>query len=1022
MSRLDIDNIYKALSAEINRVRLLESQGAPATTTLPLISDLLVKVMEKGYDRQTAQYILEYIFIDLGLVPASSSPLSSVFSSVRKRFTGWVDSAMRPVFATWQARTKLATAIIIILILWLAHSQFYWFLRKAISYSLADKLKPHDRDADHRAEFRKMNLVRPIEDLSKPHPTLNANRNAANYTLTNFARDVLHREVVACPRMHKDSPLMPNANVQLRKSVRNDLYLAQENTVDPTDAQFIKIVDLDNQMDMHQVLRGSDIGLYSFNPKIAAYTGDEYAFTINNDTFHLIVQGGLEIDGVLWDYSKEIVSSRTGYWDETARNLYGVNTWPGWLAYNIAKPFMRVVDYVTGLEVVWLYDVDVRPSAYSIDWDLIYLQHKATLVVANGEYLDENLSTRSFGGVSTAIAHNKSISIALAGSAAQATFPIHVYDNALAKFNLDPKIPMSSIERLLIGDGPEGSDTARDAVILITHLRQGNAVPSPMTTDPVTYSFPRPLRTEEPKSSMRIALKPYTNITFAPAAGYNSDHYTVYGRISSIKNSTKHVPDRYWTYVDEFNALLVPQVHVGIPFEEVEVLERQNRPTQRALYEQWKHVLKWTGNKIASFMKREAYAKVTDPRNISTVAQGQKIIYSQYTYPFMEQVMKRAHWYAFGYSPRDLAQRVSDLARKTKFVSDADLSRQDGRKGEFHQLAFKMAMMRYFSPRYHKELNKAIDSEFHAKARTRHGIKYSVGSSQLSGSPSTSISNTHNNALEKFIAYREQGYSCVGAWNVLGLYGGDDSLDLDKLDHETLKGVCEATGNVVKIATRKSGEIVPFLGRLFYDPWCTSVMMADVKRQFCKLGLTTAPPEITAAQAMRRKATSLLVSDPNTPVLSNWARAVMRTTMNSLPLPENLDWNDDSYLVQLFPNHESWPQDEIDREMAIKCVATNLEVDSNYVAELCVHFDSVNEFEQLDCGEILEYPFDLGYTVEIGGELVYKEGATTVPPKIDLIPAVESRNARRRRLARERAKLAGGGGHRPEEKKFSSKK
>lgn len=842
------------------------------------------------------------------------------------------------------------------------------------------KVVPFDRTLDMRDQFRGLALVKPTAPKkNKPHPELNAQRNAANYSLLNFGRTKLGRPVLCLPVMHKDPVNSLCADIVLSDNFRNARYQAQEKR-EAIGSDFVKIIDLDNQTDMRTLLlTRASFGIYCFNPKRAAHSGEEYSYSIEHDVVHLAIQGGLHVDCRIWDYSKENLNVRTPYFTDR------ISQW--WYVFRkLSYPLAAFLDRLTGLERVEIYMSEINYSPYCRDWDVVYLQHQQTLIDYEHRFLTETLAQRNYGNSFSVVRHNGMVSIAPTAHTVCATFSLGDFNSACNKARIDPKINLGSIERLLIQPTTAGPQAAHDATYLYLYLQTEHGVIAP-ATDMITYAFPLPLRHEIVKPSMRQVLKPYSNTSYAPASGYNSDVYTVHGRICSVRNPNARVPERYWQYVDEFNHMLVPNPHRGVPWEESEVLEKQNRPTQRALFEQFKHVLAHTGNRVTAFMKREAYAKITDPRNISTVPVGQKIRYSKLTYSFKEGAMKPCVWYAFGLDPKSMAERVCAMAARSKLLIDADLSRQDGRKGEFHQTAWKYALLLFFHPSYHSDVHECCDREFYAPASTKYGVVYDVGTSQLSGSPSTTDSNTHANCLEKFITLREQSFTVEGAWNNLGLYGGDDSLDLEVLDPNKLVEVCTNTGNVVKVATRRAGDVVPFLGRLFLHPWTTTQMLADTKRQMCKLGMTTAPKEVPDPIAMRRKAESILISDPNTPVLSQWARAVIRTTIDDPTI--KVEWTDASYLVQLYPDHASWPQDPLDINLAIKCIANNLAVDEYDVQKFMRFYDGVKVFEELDHGEILKYEVEIITTVEHRGELLRVPDAPAVAPKIERVrPAV----------------------------------
>jgi len=349
-------------------------------------------------------------------------------------------------------------------------------------------------------------------------------------------------------------------------------------------------------------------------------------------------------------------------------------------------------------------------------------------------------------------------------------------------------------------------------------------------------------------------------------------------------------------------------------------------------------------------------------------------LYSTFTYAIKE-LFSETSWYSFSKDPIRLAKCVQELALKCRFVVDGDYSFWDATRGAIHLYAWIDLNMRWFAPQYHDKLMSCINAETNQKASTSEGVFYKTGTTTLSGSAATSLQNTHANAFEKFCCYREQGFDHLKAWQSLGLYGGDDSLDRDLLDQATMSKVAQFTGSSITFATRKINSCVPFLGRLFPNPWVYQYSIADVKRQLNKIGMTTAPPDVSDAVAMRRKAISYEVSDRNTPVLSNWAAAVLRTT------PEHefdsAHWDDISYYTSLFPEHSSWPSDTPDRNALLVVTAENLGIPPGEVQLLCDRYDAVKIFEDLNHGVILDYKLEVKNTVEINGQVYYAPKLTT---------------------------------------------
>lgn len=135
--------------------------------------------------------------------------------------------------------------------------------------------------------------------------------------------------------------------------------------------------------------------------------------------------------------------------------------------------------------------------------------------------------------------------------------------------------------------------------------------------------------------------------------------------------------------------------------------------------------------------------------------------------------------------------------------------------------------------------------------------------------------NTLITACVSYISYRCYGYTPEEAFEALGIYGGDDGINFD-IDPTLITKVFAKTGLVLKADVVNMGSPVPFLGRYFLDPWTCTHSVADVPRQLRKLHLTASPSTVPRDVVLKRRAEAILITDPETPILSDWAKAVLR--------------------------------------------------------------------------------------------------------------------------------------------------
>jgi hypothetical protein len=378
-----------------------------------------------------------------------------------------------------------------------------------------------------------------------------------------------------------------------------------------------------------------------------------------------------------------------------------------------------------------------------------------------------------------------------------------------------------------------------------------------------------------------------------------------------------------WDYLEEFAELVVPDAGIGVPWSMSEVDEVQDRATQRQSMARDLPWFSWEHSRLSSFQKREPYQKITEPRNITPFGTKHRAGLSSFTYPFTDSILKKTNWYAFGLDPQQVALRIRDLASTVDKISNGDYSRWDGRVGVMHQAVQSRLFLRWCAPYYRRELKELLDEEwnetFSAQSTTQFGIHYCVGTSRASGSPMTSCANTFLNAFEKYCAWRHSGLGPVASYDSLGIYGGDDSLDSGSLPESDMLWVVEQTGSVITWDTCSEGEPVPFLGRIYVNPWVTNASTIDVRRQLKRLTQTTAPVHVDLGTVLHRKATAFAVTDSTTPFLRSWTRAVFRLVKDS----SKTGWCDLSYHFQQNPTPDAWVFDPLDWGDA--CVANGLD-------------------------------------------------------------------------------------------------
>ena len=95
--------------------------------------------------------------------------------------------------------------------------------------------------------------------------------------------------------------------------------------------------------------------------------------------------------------------------------------------------------------------------------------------------------------------------------------------------------------------------------------------------------------------------------------------------------------------------------------------------------------------------------------------------------------------------------------------------------------------------------------------------------------------------------------------------------------------------------------MMTYLGRVFIDPLTSSDSFQDPRRFLPKLHLS-ANTQVSLEQAMYNKAIGYLVTDPLTPILSDWAQRQIELSGLTTPLRLTMD--------EYFKTTNAWPQED----------------------------------------------------------------------------------------------------------------
>jgi hypothetical protein len=680
---------------------------------------------------------------------------------------------------------------------------------------------------------------------------------------------------------------------------------AKHESFDPQSTDILCIVDVDMYLDMPKLLSNhfQPVLLTTFQPSRVAKSGGEFSFTFSkNSEVRYTVSGGAVYEHHVWNYGTDILVAST-------RN-YGI-----WYhhVYNVDR---RATD--DHHELILLTPIR----------RLVHPLVSLTSIMGGSELkrLDvvENLSGELFTRLSVQTKDGLFRSIGKPDSTIQAWITAEQDDGlaSLARVGKNHELTPATV-KTVVKDANQSS-----ATILTEYHRcklgQTSDIVFPVERSVFNYQYDPTEFDPTAKPSLIPFMTPFILGCYAPTRCVSNDVAAVNGRINSVKSKDIEMTPTLLRHMQEFVKFLVPEENVGHPVDHTSVWDKQSKPTQRRILDRAGDISSLVvEDPVQTFQKSEAYAKVNDPRIISTIPGVNKYNYSRYVYSFTD-VLRDTKWYAFGITPLQVAQTLASICQRASLVVLTDLSRFDGRVSKVLRILEHMAMVRYFDKQYLKELNELMSSQQNQRAYTAFGVKYDTGNTRLSGSPETADFNSMDNAFMAYSALRESGKAPDEAWETLGIYGGDDGVTPD-VNPEAYTKVCASVGQVLEIDLVKHGDSgVSFLSRE-YGPevWHGATdSMCDVKRQLSKLHTTVSlPANITPFVKLSQKLYSYYLTDRNTPIIGQIASLFVEVFPESVPKQQMVELNQYCSMVEVdqqYPNKDSavgWMKERVIRNL-----------------------------------------------------------------------------------------------------------
>lgn len=788
-------------------------------------------------------------------------------------------------------------------------------------HSIAIQYCSRKLNYDYRPKFRKFNLVKQSPPKGHPHPTAAHFRNVANASIDSFIHSVGYNVFSESMSQHD----VENGNAGTRH-FHHAKDLSMDYRDDTRNDCIIKFVDVDYYVNMWKYLsKAKPMVIYTFDPLSVGGTIPDGCFTIAANHVVLTMHGGATYQHQVWDFDTDCLT---------------IDFWWGSVIYLVE---FKLFNEDKNRRLIYLEPVRVvyGPLAWCIPGKRLQRRHYG------------------FGAVNCMklMLDEPSYSLGLAGENASVTIKETTLRSVMTRLDLSKQPSLSDVERIIREE--KIAEPIYAASILLTVLNDrlpiflsslyGTKTKS-HEIDEITYQSLYPLVTEDGKPSARMLDGPVViRGAVAPARSYNNDVKCVEDRILKVRNPNKPIPARFHQYRNEFCRLLVPddKMHTGVPWQAYEVEECQTRPTQKAAADKVRAFPFLGKFSVSSFQKAELYAKIGAPRNISTVPADHRLRYSSFIYPFTKNILKNTQWYAFAKTPEALSKRLHEVCRGANYVIPTDYTKFDGTHGLELVTLEQQLGLRYFAPEYHSEFSSLHGMQFNAPAFTKFGVKYNTEYSRLSGSGDTSAFNSIDNAFIAYCCYREAGHDPNTAYSMLGIYGGDDGVSAN-IPVKTYDRVASIYGLILKAETILPGHCVPFLGRLFIDPWTTSTSICDVLRTFRRVNMTVAPLTVPDNLVYVRRAECMIMTDPTTPLVSHWARMILRVfpdipsavrarhaNMMRSDLPWFGQYEDTSDFFYNEPSDLMWT-----------IVAKQFDMTEGEIKRVCIKLDKVNNMQQ----------------------------------------------------------------------------
>lgn len=671
-----------------------------------------------------------------------------------------------------------------------------------------------------------------------------------------------------------------NADLRKGRDITRDWFWAKDLTVplipfppehedDPS--RIVAMVDVDEHMEDLPAILARNLRpylIYTFVPSSAAKNTGDYVYRFLKDgSVEYVVSGGGTYRHKLWNFGSDSFVAISD-WD------WSLGPIPMKIA-SFYKVERRNVD--ADHQVILLMPMKQWSSLAFLPC----VVNKAILHLEAPPLERMNPVRGDFVRVQTMSSLGMTVSTAGVSTFSEMTVPLAVDDEVKFKAILSKdKLTVAMVKSTMA----TRDVTVNGAEILTAYHRAITPFEPPRvfkTGDGVrTYQFLPKLADYDPevKPSMSSFMKPLVDGGFAPAMSKGNDMRAVSKRVTEVCTKTTVTPflkNCVADFVEMMMEDLACKRNELVPLDYDTVSDRQPRPSQQRILESANYSTK--SGEAKTFMKRECYGKVGDPRMITPIDGADKLVYSSYIYALYDEI-KHCKWFMSGKKPIEVADRVASIAEGAKWIAETDFSRMDGRVSEVPRYLEKEVMLAFFALIYHEQMLKAMRSQTWLKCRTREGVSYNTKLARASGSPETTAFNTLLASFCIFIAYRLSGCGKREAYNQIGGCQGDDGVSADA-SPLLLSDAAKMIGQKLKVNIVPRGQVVTFLARHYGpDVWFgDNDSCCDVLRQLTKFHCSVVVQQdaLAGVRKLSEKAFAFYLTDENTPVLGKFVKKVL---------------------------------------------------------------------------------------------------------------------------------------------------